>query len=143
MSTQTIATNAIVSLCARTACSFLSSATRCTLRAPSEKPDHRHRRLLRARRERPSGRDAAEKGDELSPPYVPPPTSGEGFLLAKTIALWKEARAGFHRICVRADFPRGVHPSCVQLSQRVRRAVPVLHADFQGLVSIAITIDKA
>jgi len=27
--------------------------------------------------------------------------------------------------------------------QRVRRAVPVLHADFQGLVSIAITIDKA
>jgi hypothetical protein len=31
-----------------------------------EKPDHRHRRLLRARRERPRGRRAAEKRDELA-----------------------------------------------------------------------------
>src|SRR5439155_10189160 len=35
---------------------------RCT----AEKPDHRHRRLLRARRERPGGR-ATEQRDELAP----------------------------------------------------------------------------
>src|SRR5262249_38078074 len=33
-----------------------------------EKPDHRHRRLLRARRERPRGRPA-EQRDELAPPH--------------------------------------------------------------------------
>src|SRR6516225_2859011 len=32
-----------------------------------EEPDHRHRRLLRARRERPRGRRAAEQRDELAP----------------------------------------------------------------------------
>ena len=32
-----------------------------------EEPDHRHRRLLRARRERPRSRRAAEKRDELAP----------------------------------------------------------------------------
>ena len=32
-----------------------------------EKPDHRHRRLLRARRERPRRRRAAEQRDELAP----------------------------------------------------------------------------
>jgi len=31
-----------------------------------EKPDHQHRRLLRARRERPRGCRAAEKGDEIA-----------------------------------------------------------------------------
>src|SRR5262245_34590629 len=36
MSTQAIATNAMASLYVRTACSLLSSATRCTLRASSE-----------------------------------------------------------------------------------------------------------
>jgi hypothetical protein len=35
----------------------------------SKKPDHRHRRLLRPRRERPS-RCAAEKRDELAPFYI-------------------------------------------------------------------------
>ena len=30
------------------------------------KPDHRHRRLLRARRQRPRGRRAAEQRDELA-----------------------------------------------------------------------------
>jgi len=34
-----------------------------------EKPDHRHRRLLRARRDRPCSR-AAEQRDELAPSYV-------------------------------------------------------------------------
>src|SRR6266550_3486582 len=58
--------NAIVSLCARTRCSLLSSATRCTLRAPSEKSDHRHA-LLRPRRERPGDRRAAEQRDERAP----------------------------------------------------------------------------
>ena len=32
-----------------------------------EEPDHRHRRLLRARRERPRSRRAAEQRDELAP----------------------------------------------------------------------------
>jgi hypothetical protein len=32
-----------------------------------EKPNDRHRRLLRARRERPSSRRAANKRDELAP----------------------------------------------------------------------------
>jgi hypothetical protein len=35
-------------------------------RSDLEKSDHRHRRLLRARRERPRGHRAAEKGDELA-----------------------------------------------------------------------------
>src|SRR5262249_16725377 len=35
-------------------------------RTTGEKPNHRHRRLLRARRERPCG-SAAEKRDELAP----------------------------------------------------------------------------
>src|SRR5947208_3442132 len=34
-----------------------------------DKPDHRHRWLLRARRERPRDRRAAEQRDELSPPH--------------------------------------------------------------------------
>src|SRR5262245_17125330 len=33
-----------------------------------EEPDHRHRRLLRARRKRPRRRSAAEQRDELPPP---------------------------------------------------------------------------
>jgi hypothetical protein len=34
----------------------------CTCQAP----DHRHRRLLRARRERPDGRGAADERDEIA-----------------------------------------------------------------------------
>jgi hypothetical protein len=37
-------------------------------RPSTHKPDDRHRRLLRARRERPSDR-AAEQGDELAPSH--------------------------------------------------------------------------
>ena len=37
-----------------------------------EKPDHRHRRLLRARRERPRDRRAAEERDELASPHARP-----------------------------------------------------------------------
>ena len=37
----------------------------------AEKPDHRHRRLLRARRERPRGRRAAEQRDELRRVHCP------------------------------------------------------------------------
>src|SRR5262245_54090817 len=36
-------------------------------RPGAEEPNHRHRRLLRPRRERPRGRRAAEKRDELAP----------------------------------------------------------------------------
>ena len=35
-----------------------------------KEPDHRHRRLLRPRRERPRNRRAAKKRDELPPPHV-------------------------------------------------------------------------
>src|SRR6516164_6121582 len=38
-------------------------------RRAAEEPDHWHRRLLRARRERPSSRQAAEKRDELAAPH--------------------------------------------------------------------------
>jgi hypothetical protein len=41
----------------------------CVGRIPAEKSDHRHRRLLRPRRERPSGHTAAEKRDEFPPPH--------------------------------------------------------------------------
>jgi len=38
-------------------------------RGPHE-PNHRHRRLLRARRERPRSRRAAEQDDEIAPSYT-------------------------------------------------------------------------
>src|SRR5262249_5708618 len=41
-----------------------------------EKPDHRHRWLLRLRRERPRGCRAAEQRDELAPPNLPCPGCG-------------------------------------------------------------------
>src|SRR5262245_51604554 len=43
-------------------------------RAPDE-PDHRHRRLLRPRRERPRRR-AADERDELASPHGAPPAVG-------------------------------------------------------------------
>jgi len=39
-------------------------------RRTAQEPDHRHRRLLTARRERPRSRRAAEHHDELAP-FVP------------------------------------------------------------------------
>ena len=41
-------------------------------RSDVEKPDHRHRRLLRTRRKRPCCRSTAEKVDELAPLHVSP-----------------------------------------------------------------------
>src|SRR5262249_3359438 len=38
-------------------------------RARMEKSDHRHLRLLRTRRQRPTGSRAAEQRDELAPPH--------------------------------------------------------------------------
>ena len=38
-------------------------------RCEVKKSDHRHRRLLRTRRERPRGYTAAEKCDEFPPPH--------------------------------------------------------------------------
>ena len=38
-----------------------------------EEPDHRHRRLLRACRERPRGRRAAEHTEKFAPPHVSTP----------------------------------------------------------------------
>ena len=45
-----------------------------------EKPNHRHRRLLRARGERPRRRRAAESVDELAPLHGPPRRS-MGFII--------------------------------------------------------------
>src|SRR5262245_56426596 len=47
-------------------CSKKVSGTRCC--RASNKPDHRHLRLLRTRRDRPSRRRAAEQRDELAAP---------------------------------------------------------------------------
>src|SRR6516165_6691899 len=41
--------------------------------ARMQKTDHTHRRLRRVRRERPRGRRAAEKGDELAASHCPMP----------------------------------------------------------------------
>jgi hypothetical protein len=40
-------------------------------RCGHEKPDHRHRRLLSTRRQRPRGTRAAEQGDEIASSHVP------------------------------------------------------------------------
>jgi hypothetical protein len=54
--------------CLAEASAVRSYLTRETFRRPAvEKADHRHRRLLRARRERPRCRNAAEQSDELAP----------------------------------------------------------------------------
>src|SRR5262249_31702486 len=42
---------------------------RVVSRSDAEKPDYRHRRLLRTRRERPSDRSAAEECDERAPSH--------------------------------------------------------------------------
>src|SRR5262249_34253115 len=44
-----------------------SIACRGLGRPAADKPDHRHRRLLRARRQRPRGSRAADKRDEIAP----------------------------------------------------------------------------
>src|ERR1700730_16517218 len=45
-------------------------------RIDAEKPDHRHRWLLRTRRERPRDRRTADKCDELAPPHWPSSQAG-------------------------------------------------------------------
>jgi hypothetical protein len=57
----------------------------CVGRAAANESDHRHRRLLRARRERPRDR-AAEQGDELAPSHRVP-SIGQ-LLLAYHTAGW-------------------------------------------------------
>src|SRR6266568_4628593 len=49
---------------------LLESAQLVLVRRLGEESNHRHRRLLRARRKRPSYRRAAEKGDELAPFHI-------------------------------------------------------------------------
>src|SRR5258708_25497513 len=84
----------------------LSEGLSDVLRIGSQNADYWQAALLCVRSERPHCRSAAEKRNELAPPPVPPKPRRK-LRLAKTIALWKEARAGFHRIWVRADFSRG------------------------------------
>ena len=53
-------------------------------------PDHWHHRLLRARRERPRNRRAAEQGDELAPPHVSRAT------VWRSLSDWLAALSGYH-----------------------------------------------
>src|SRR5262249_28931987 len=71
-----------------------AQADRIRLRRSSrEKPDHRHRRLLRVRRERPRGRRAAERSYHFPPSdsnrHVALPC--EGWLVKATISRRKRA----------------------------------------------------
>src|SRR5262249_46366690 len=60
-------------------------------RSAAEKPDHGHRRLLSARRERPRKRCAAEQRDELASSHV-----GHGGVLPPLCA--NEAHPGYHGV---------------------------------------------
>src|SRR5262249_6234280 len=59
-------------------------------RCEVEKPDHWHRWLLRARRERPRRRRAAEERDELAPPHSitssARPANGSGTVSPRALA---------------------------------------------------------
>src|SRR5262249_59725651 len=60
-------------------------------RPESDKPDHRHRWLLRPRRERPRGRCAAEERDEVATSHSitssARPDSGSGRLMPSALAV--------------------------------------------------------
>ena len=72
-------------------------------RHPAEEPNHRHRRLLRARGERPPGRRAAEKRDELAPSHCLPRGSGQGIVPAQTSTRGSEVRPADVRFGSKAD----------------------------------------
>jgi hypothetical protein len=50
-------------------------------RTDAEKSDHRHRRLLPLRHERPCGSRAAEKGDEVAAPHIASQARGQHCIL--------------------------------------------------------------
>jgi hypothetical protein len=60
-----------------------TSAKRCDYagglaeRSAAEKPDYRHRSLLRARRKRPRHRGAADQRDELASPHMHTQAQGQ------------------------------------------------------------------
>ena len=68
-------------------------------RGVPQEPDHRHLRLLRARRERPGNRRAAEQRDEIAPLHCPVPPvlrpKDSTALLRCGISLWPMS-AGDH-----------------------------------------------
>jgi hypothetical protein len=66
-------------------------------RSGVEEPDHRHRRLLRARRKRPRYRRAAEQCDERAPPHGHP-SSGLGPHITR--------RCGRTPLCITAKIAR-------------------------------------
>ena len=51
----------------------------------AQESDHRHRRLLRARHERPSGRRAAEKANELTSPHIRTQAQGPALYRLKRV----------------------------------------------------------
>jgi hypothetical protein len=54
-------------------------------RSGVEKPDHRHRWLLRARRERPRGCGAAQKANELTSPHIRTQAQGPALYRPKRV----------------------------------------------------------
>jgi hypothetical protein len=44
-----------------------------------DEPDRWHHRLLRTRNQRPRGRHATDKGDEIAPPHVTPKAKAKGY----------------------------------------------------------------
>src|SRR5262249_17948466 len=68
---------------------------RCVIARPgAEIADYRHRRLLRARRERPCGYSAAEKCDKVPPPHGAYPKAKDHELIELIIAPCIAARSG-------------------------------------------------
>src|SRR5262249_10845561 len=93
--------------------------SRFARRPAAEEPDHRQRRLLRARRQRPSGYTAAEKSDEFPPPqsielHLVPASQGRstGYRIGNGqsggMARMLEMPAHSSRAFVRCDAPSSI-----------------------------------
>jgi hypothetical protein len=52
----------------------------CLRRITVDEPYHWHHQLLSTRDQRPIGRDATDKGDEIAPPHVTPEAKAKGYL---------------------------------------------------------------
>src|SRR5262245_23575294 len=73
-------------------------------RRAAEEPDHRHRRLLRARRERPRGRRAADERDELATAAhsinsSARPDSGNGTVMPSALAVLRLMNSSYLDAC--------------------------------------------
>ena len=105
-------------------------------RRAAEEPDHRHRRLLRARRERPRGRRAAEQRDELAASdeschLIPPAGRGTGTRIAQSYRRAPRQARG------RRDQDRGRRDGTSRqvVAMRVRRAGSLVRSPSITVVS--------